>query len=54
MKFFTGVMMSTLLMATITSISYAGVIIGGTRVIYAGDKKEASLSITNPVMLPTY
>ncbi len=52
MKFFTGVMMSTLLMATITSISYAGVIIGGTRVIYAGDKKEASLSITNPDDLP--
>mgnify|MGYP000949002602 CR=1 FL=1 len=46
MKFFTA--MATVALLTLTSTSYAGVIIGGTRVIYAGDKKEASLSVTNP------
>lgn len=46
MKFFTA--MATMALLTLTSTSYAGVIIGGTRVIYAGDKKEASLSVTNP------
>jgi len=30
----------------------AGVSVGGTRVIYAGDKKEASLSVTNPDTIP--
>jgi P pilus assembly chaperone PapD len=52
MNFFTGVMISMLLVTASTSTSFAGVIIGGTRVIYAGDKKEASLSITNPDDLP--
>lgn len=30
------------------SVAQAGVIIGGTRVIYHGDKKETSLSVKNP------
>ncbi|WP_105589019.1 fimbrial biogenesis chaperone, partial [Cronobacter sakazakii] len=36
---------SALLMAT--TAAQAGVIIGGTRVIYPGDKKEASVPVTN-------
>lgn len=48
MKFFTTMMMASLLILSLTSTSQAGVIIGGTRVIYAGDKKEASLSVSNP------
>ncbi|KNC91902.1 molecular chaperone [Trabulsiella odontotermitis] len=52
MKFFSGVMMSALLMTSFISDSHAGVIIGGTRVIYSADKKEASLSITNPDSIP--
>jgi P pilus assembly chaperone PapD len=31
-----------------TNASYAGVIVGGVRVVYHSDKKEASLSIKNP------
>ncbi|WP_237387591.1 fimbrial biogenesis chaperone [Xenorhabdus sp. Sc-CR9] len=30
------------------NISFAGVVIGGTRVIYISDQKEASISINNP------
>ncbi len=42
----TGLVMA-LLPLTLTSAS-AGVIIGGTRVIFDGAKKEASINITNP------
>ena len=31
-----------------TTAAHAGVIIEGTRLIYQGDKKEASLGISNP------
>ncbi|OTA19953.1 hypothetical protein Xbed_01883 [Xenorhabdus beddingii] len=31
-----------------TNASLAGVVIGGTRVVYTSDKKEASISINNP------
>ncbi|WP_338882266.1 molecular chaperone [Xenorhabdus sp. TH1] len=31
-----------------TNISFAGVVIGGTRVVYISDQKEASISINNP------
>ncbi|MEH3170424.1 molecular chaperone [Enterobacter quasiroggenkampii] len=33
---------------TVTASAQAGVIVGGTRVIYNGDKKETSLSVKNP------
>ncbi|ALX79280.1 molecular chaperone [Cronobacter malonaticus] len=36
---------SALLMAT--TAAQAGVIVGGTRVVYSGDKKEASVPVTN-------
>ncbi|VXD00389.1 putative fimbrial chaperone LpfB [Enterobacterales bacterium 8AC] len=38
----------SLLLVLFTFESYAGVIIGGTRVIYQGDKKESSISLRNP------
>ncbi|WP_340620446.1 fimbrial biogenesis chaperone [Xenorhabdus siamensis] len=31
-----------------TNVSFAGVVIGGTRVVYNSDRKEASISISNP------
>ncbi|CDH04488.1 putative periplasmic chaperone protein with PapD-like and periplasmic chaperone C-domains [Xenorhabdus bovienii str. oregonense] len=31
-----------------TNISFAGVVIGGTRVVYISDRKEASISVSNP------
>ncbi|ASV55200.1 MULTISPECIES: fimbrial biogenesis chaperone [Lelliottia] len=34
------------------SAAHAGVIIGGTRVIYDGNKKEASISVNNPDATP--
>ncbi len=40
-----------LLPLTLTSVS-AGVIIGGTRIIFDGTKKEASIGITNPDNVP--
>ena len=45
MKFFTA--MATMALLTLTSTSYAGVIIGGTRVNFSGAKKKASLRLTN-------
>lgn len=38
---------AALLIFTMTS-AQAGVIIGGTRIIYQGDKKETSLNVKNP------
>ena len=46
----TGLAMA-LLPLTLTSVS-AGVIIGGTRIIFDGTKKEASIGITNPDNVP--
>ncbi|CZY20466.1 fimbrial biogenesis chaperone [Enterobacter hormaechei] len=46
----TGLAMA-LLPLTLTSAS-AGVIIGGTRVIFDGAKKEASINVTNPDSVP--
>lgn len=47
--------LSSLLLAALlaaTGVSHAGVIVGGTRVIYDGDKKEAGISIENPDASP--
>ncbi|MEP9266698.1 fimbrial biogenesis chaperone [Enterobacter asburiae] len=41
----------TLVMAG-TSVANAGVVIGGTRVIYDGNKKESSISVNNPDSTP--
>lgn len=50
MKIFTGSLLATLLIAS-TAVQ-AGVIVGGTRLIYDGGKKESSLSISNPDKVP--
>ncbi|VXD04565.1 exported hypothetical protein [Enterobacterales bacterium 8AC] len=34
------------------NVAQAGVIVGGTRLIYDGDKKESSLSVKNPDKTP--
>lgn len=38
---------ATLLMA-LSATSQAGVVVGGTRLIYDGGKKEASINLSNP------
>jgi P pilus assembly chaperone PapD len=45
---------STLLIATLVSAAaaQAGVVVGGTRLIYDGAKKESSLSVSNPDNVP--
>ncbi|HHQ6576281.1 TPA: fimbrial biogenesis chaperone [Serratia fonticola] len=45
---------ASLLVATLASagIAQAGVVVGGTRLIYDGDKKESSLSVNNPDKTP--
>lgn len=52
-----NVLRSILLTTTILSIglsaAQAGVVIGGTRVIFDGNKKEASIGINNPDKTPT-
>lgn len=51
-----NVLRSILLTTTILSIglsaAQAGVVIGGTRVIFDGNKKEASIGINNPDKTP--
>lgn len=44
----TVILFLSFLLVLIAFDSYAGIIIGGTRVIYQGDKKESSISIRNP------
>jgi P pilus assembly chaperone PapD len=48
MKLFSTSLLLGLFMASCTTAVNAGVVIGGTRVIYDGAKKEASLSVNNP------
>lgn len=47
---------SKILLFTLISVlggrAYAGIIVGGTRVIYDGSKREASLSVNNPDKIP--
>lgn len=48
MRFIHYVLCITAIFATLFGTARAGVIIGGTRVIFDGHKKEASLNINNP------
>lgn len=48
MNFFSKTLVACALTAMAVSAANAGVIIGGTRVIYDGNKKEASISVNNP------
>ncbi|PSS47269.1 long polar fimbrial chaperone LpfB [Enterobacter sp. FS01] len=50
MNIFTGSILAALLVSS--TFAQAGVIVGGTRLIYDGSKKESSLSVTNPDKVP--
>lgn len=50
MKLLRNVLISTLLLSA--TAAQAGVVIGGTRLIYDGGKKESSLSVNNPDNAP--
>lgn len=52
MKFLSKTLIAGLVLASGLSAANAGVVIGGTRVIYDGNKKEASLSVNNPDNVP--
>lgn len=42
------ILCSLLMLALLTSVAAAGVIVGGTRIIFHGTQKESALSVTNP------
>ncbi|MGU3525448.1 molecular chaperone [Enterobacteriaceae bacterium C23F] len=52
MNFISKAFIACAAMALGCSAASAGVVIGGTRVIYDGNKKEASLSVNNPDSTP--
>lgn len=52
MKFIPKALISALLLSVTISAAQAGVVIGGTRLIYDGAKKESSLSVNNPDKTP--
>ncbi|MDI7419431.1 fimbrial biogenesis chaperone [Cronobacter turicensis] len=52
MKFFQKTVLTALTLVSAMHAAQAGVIIGGTRVIYDGNKKESSLSVNNPDTVP--
>lgn len=52
MKFKQKVLTTALLLSAILPVAQAGVIIGGTRLIYDGGKKESSLSVNNKDTAP--
>jgi len=50
MKFLTGLMLATVCFTS--AFAQAGVVVGGTRLIYDASKKESSLSVNNPDNVP--
>jgi len=52
MRFINTTGLAVALSALTLSTAQAGVIIGGTRIIFDGTKKEASISINNPDATP--
>ena len=52
MTFYRKALFATLTVASAINVAQAGVVIGGTRVIYDGNKKESSLSVNNPDNTP--
>ncbi|MFS7198464.1 molecular chaperone [Rahnella inusitata] len=50
MNIFPGILLSALLACAFSA--QAGVVVGGTRLIYDGGKKESSLSVSNPDKYP--
>jgi P pilus assembly chaperone PapD len=52
MNFLSKTLIALAIATTGVSAANAGIIIGGTRVIYDGNKKEASISVNNPDSTP--
>lgn len=52
MNFYRKVLVALLFVNSGVTAVHAGIIIGGTRVIYDGNKKEASISVNNPDSTP--
>lgn len=52
MNFKQKTLIAALLLTATISAAQAGVVIGGTRLIYNGEKKESSLSVNNPDKTP--
>lgn len=52
MNFLRNIFIASALISTGLSAANAGVVIGGTRVVYDGNKKEASISVNNPDSTP--
>lgn len=52
MNFLSKTLIALALVSTGISAANAGIVIGGTRVIYDGNKKEASINVSNPDNLP--
>lgn len=52
MNFLTQILIALVVTITGISAANAGIIIGGTRVVFDGSKKEASISVSNPDSTP--
>lgn len=52
MQFLSKMLIASAIICSGVHIANAGVIIGGTRVIYDGNKKEASIGVNNPDNVP--
>lgn len=52
MNFLRNAMLAAMIISGVSTAVHAGVIIGGTRVIFDGNKKEAAISINNPDTSP--
>lgn len=52
MNFFSKSLIACMMVASGVSAANAGVVIGGTRVIFDGNKKEASINVNNPDPTP--
>lgn len=52
MNFLRYIVIASIVMMSGMSVAEAGIIIGGTRVVYDGNKKEASIGVNNPDSTP--
>jgi P pilus assembly chaperone PapD len=52
MNFLSKTLIACAVISASVSAANAGVIIGGTRVVYDGNKKEASIDVNNPDKTP--
>ncbi|HAT6800670.1 TPA: fimbria/pilus periplasmic chaperone [Citrobacter freundii] len=52
MNFLRNILLTAAILSAGLSVAQAGVIIGGTRVIFDGNKKEASINVNNPDDMP--